>query len=114
MLRLCQGDESTEVMSDHIINSSRKLKVYVSLLFTSMLCNVKWNISHTKGRMGKSNNPADNIRAINLSNIFGKLIDVIVTNKENENVCASGLQVSFKPGPLASVCIWYGDLLSIF
>ncbi len=32
-----KGDGST-VMSDHIINASEKLKIYLSLLFSSMLC----------------------------------------------------------------------------
>ncbi len=36
-LRQGKGDGSTEVLSDHIINASGKLKVYLSLLFTSML-----------------------------------------------------------------------------
>ncbi len=37
-LRQNKGDGSTEVLSDHISNASGKLKVYLSLLFNSMLC----------------------------------------------------------------------------
>ncbi len=36
-LRQGKGDGSTDVLSDHIINANGKLKVYLSLLFTSML-----------------------------------------------------------------------------
>ncbi len=36
-LRQGKGDGSTEVLSEHIIKASGKLKVYLSLLFTSML-----------------------------------------------------------------------------
>ncbi len=36
-LRQGKGDGSTEGLSDHIITASEKLKVYLSLLFTSML-----------------------------------------------------------------------------
>ncbi len=45
-----------------------------------------------------------NFRAITLISIFGKLIDIIVINKENENLCTSGLQFSFKPGSSTDLC----------
>ncbi len=108
MLRQGKGDGSTEVLSDHIINTSGKLNVYLSLLFTSMLHHgilPEGMLNGTivpipKWKMDKS----DNFRAITLSSIFGKLIDIIVMNKENENVCTSGLQFSFKSGSSTSLC----------
>ncbi len=47
---------------------------------------------------------SDHFRAITLNSIFGKLIDIIVMNKENENLCTSCLQFSFKPGSSTSLC----------
>ncbi len=45
---------------------------------------------------------SDNFRAINFDGIFGKRIDMIVMNKQNENLCTSGLQFSLKPGSSTS------------
>ena len=70
--------------SDHIINGTLKLNVYISLLFTSM-------ISHGSAPEGlrlstlipipknkrKSLNDSDNYRAIALSSVLGKLLDRI-------------------------------------
>ncbi len=47
---------------------------------------------------------SDNFRAITLTSIFGKVNDIIVMNKENESLCTSGLQFSFKPGSSTSLC----------
>ncbi len=98
-------------MSDHIINASGKLKVYLSLLFTSMLPNGISPEGMLNGTMvpipkGRWANLtiSDNFRAITLSSIFGKLIDMIVMNKENENLSTSGIQYSFKPGSSTSLC----------
>lgn len=106
-----KSDGSTEVMSDHIINAGKKLSVYLSLLFTSMLhhgMSPQGMLNGTmvpipKGRWANLTT-SDNFRAITLSSIFSKIIDVIVMSKECDNLITSGLQFSFKPGASTSVC----------
>ncbi len=96
-LRQGKGDGSTEVLSDDIINASGKLKVFLSLLFTPILCHGispegmqnRTMIPIPKGRWSNLIT-SDTFRAITLSSIFSKLIDIIVMNKENQNLCTSG------------------------
>ncbi len=110
-LRQGKGDGSTDVLSDHIINSSGKLKVYLPLLFTSMLSHgisPEGMLNATmvplpKGRWANLTT-SYSFRAITLSSIFGKLIDMIVMNNENENLYTCDIQFSFKPGSSTHLC----------
>ncbi len=47
---------------------------------------------------------SDNFRAIILSSILCKSLDVVVLTKESDNLCSSNLQFSFKPGASTSLC----------
>ncbi len=43
-------------------------------------------------------------RAIILSSILCKILDVVILTKESDNLCCSNLQFSFKPGASTSLC----------
>ncbi len=47
----------------------------------------------------------NNFRAITLSSILCKLLEVIVMTEEKHNLCTSDLQFSFKPGGSTTLCI---------
>ncbi len=47
---------------------------------------------YTKGKRANLTT-SDNLRAITLSSIFGKLIDMIVMNKKNENLCTTAFNL---------------------
>ena len=89
--------------SDHIIQGTRRLQVYLSLLFTSML-------SHGFSPLGmcistlvpipknqrKSLGDSNNYRAIALSSILGKLLDRIILSKYQDKFITSDYQYGFK------------------
>ncbi len=47
---------------------------------------------------------SDNFRAIALSSIFGKVLDVIILIKEQKSLCTSNLQFDFKEGVSTTQC----------
>ncbi len=47
---------------------------------------------------------SDNFIAITLSSIFGKLLDFIILIKEENSICTSDLQFSFKTGSSTGLC----------
>ena len=55
---------------------------------------------------GKWTNPclSDNYRAITLSSILGKLLDLIIMNKEEKQLSTSNLQFSFKKNSSTTLC----------
>ncbi len=46
---------------------------------------------------------SDNFRAITLSSILCKILDVVILTKESDNLCFSNLQFSLKPGASTSL-----------
>ncbi len=48
---------------------------------------------------------SDNFRAITLSSILCKILDVVILTKESVNLCCSNLQFSFKNSASTSLCI---------
>ncbi len=47
---------------------------------------------------------SDHFRAITLTSIFGKLLDFIILIKEENSLCTSDLQFSFKTGSSTRLC----------
>ena len=47
---------------------------------------------------------SDNYRAITLSSIFGKILDMVILSKEENHLLTSNLQFSFKKGASTSIC----------
>ncbi len=98
-------DDSSEIVSDNIINACNSLSIHLAILFTMML---RYGFSPDgmlfgtmvpipKGRWANLSN-SDNFRAITLSSILCKILDVVILTKESDNLCSSNLQFSFKPG----------------
>ncbi len=104
-------DGASEVVSEHLIYSCRRVSVHLSLLFTTMLRHGLTPdgilngtmVPIQKGRWANLSS-SDNFRAITLSSILCKLLDVIILTKEEAHLCTSNLQFSFKQGSSTSLC----------
>ncbi len=110
-LKQTKSDGCTGILSIHIIHASDKLTVYLALLFTAMLHHgtspdgmlLATIVPLPKGRWANLSS-SDIFRAITLSSIFGKLLDFIIPIKEENSLCTSDLQFSFKTGSSTSLC----------
>ena len=104
-------DGSNELMSDHIIHSGNRLQLYLSYLYTVMIGHGMAPDDLVSGTMvpllkGKLANAtiSDNYRAITLSSLLGKLLEIIIMNKEEKNLKTSNLQFSFKKNHSTGLC----------
>ena len=89
--------------SDHIVNASKKYYVFLSLLFKTMLshsCVPSGLLLSTVTPIPKNKNKSlcnsNNYRGIALSNILGKLFDIILLKNNEELFNTSELQFGFK------------------
>ena len=97
--------------TDHIINGTNKLCVYLSLLFTGMLRHgyipnamlISTMVPIPKNQK-KSLNSSENYRAISLSSILGKLVDLIILNKNSNVFNTSDHQFGFKKDHSTTMC----------
>ncbi len=105
-------DGDSEVVLDHIIYSGESLSVHIVILFTPMLRHgltldgmlISTMISIPKGRWSNLS-ISENVRAITLSSIQFKLLDVVILSKEKGSLCPSDdLQYGFKQGFSMSLC----------
>ena len=104
-------DGSNELMSDHIINSSKMLQSCLSYLYTAMTGHGMapddlvsgMMVPLIKGRLANAT-LSDNYRAITLSSLLCKLLEIIIINKEENNLKTSNLQFSFKKGHSTGLC----------
>ena len=104
-------DGEGKLMSDHVLNGSNKLNVFIGFLFTALLrhgYSPDGAITGTmlpliKGRWSNSS-LSDNYRAITLSSIFSKMIDIIILHKFEGELQTSDLQFSFKKESSTSLC----------
>ena len=106
-----KSDGNGELMSDHIIHAGDKLHMHISSLLTSMIWHGQSPDGMIIGTMvpmpkGKWTNSclSDNYRAITLSSIIGKLLDIIIMNREEKQLLTSDLQFSFKKGASTTLC----------
>jgi hypothetical protein len=96
-------DGQTGHYSDHIINGTRKLHVFLSLLFSSMIfhgcapdgLHLSTLIPIPKNKR-KSLNDSNNYRAIALSSVLGKLLDRVILSKHYDKFATSDYQYGFK------------------
>ena len=98
-LKLGKSDGSEGLFSDHFINGTRKLYVFLSILFTLFLCHGFSPDSMILGTMipipkdkKKSLCSSSNYKAIALSSILSKILDWIILIKEQHSLCSSELQ----------------------
>ena len=104
-------DGNVELMSNHIIEAGDRLNVYLSLLLTAMIAHgnspdgMMWStLAPTPKGKWKDSGSSANYRAIALSSIFGKILDVIVMEKEEKQLLTSNMQFGFKKGASTSLC----------
>ena len=97
--------------TDHIIYGTNKLCLYLSLLFTGMLRHgyipnsmlISTMVPIPKNKK-KSLNNSENYRAISLSSILGKLLDLIILSKNSSVFNTSDYQFGFKKDHSTSLC----------
>ena len=111
IMKIGKRDGRSELYSDHIINGCDSLPVYLSLLFTGMLCHgtsprdiCKATIVPVPKNKRKSLSDSSNYRAIALSNVFSKLLDLIVLKCNREVPSTSDLQFGFKSDHSTTQC----------
>ena len=112
-LKLGKSDGLEGLFSDHFIKGTRKLYVFLSILFTLVLYH---GFSHDSLILGtmisipwdkkKPLCSLSNSRAIALSSILGKILDCVIIIKEQHTLCSSELQFGFKSGLLTTKCTY--------
>ena len=110
-LKLGKSYGSERLFSDHFINGTRKLYVFLSILFTLFLCHGFSPDSMIVGTMipipknkKKSLCSLSNYKAIALSCILSKMLDWIILINEQYSLCSSELQFGFKKDLLTKYC----------
>ena len=91
--------------SDHFINGTKRLYVFLSIIFTLFLSHGFTPDSLISGTMipipkdkKKYFCSSSNYRAIALSSILNKILDWIILLKEHKSLSSSPLQFGFKKG----------------
>ncbi len=102
-------DSESEIVSYHIIYSSESLGAHIAIWFTAMLRHgltldgMLIGFPIPNGRWANLST-SDNFRAITLSSILCKMLDVVILTKEKGSLCFSDLQYGFKQGYSTSLC----------
>ena len=105
-----KSDGEEGLQSDHIIYAPHQFKVLLTLIINSMLIHGTSPMSMITGVMvpiPKSKsllNCSSNYRAITLSSIIGKIVDLVILMKESKSLMSSNLQFGFKPGVSTTQC----------
>ena len=96
-------------MSDHIIHGKVVISNYLAL-FTAMLWHgiTPDNLKSTmipipKGRWANLSD-SNNFRTITLSSMIGKVLELVIMNREMNQLCTSELQFGFKEGLSTTMC----------
>ena len=113
-LKLGKSDGEEGLSSDHIINGPRLLYVLLTMVFNSMLIHGVSPESMLVGTMipipkdrRQLRCTSDNFRAITLSSIVGKLLDlIIILSKEQGALLTSQLQFGFKENMSTTQCTY--------
>ena len=104
-------DGYSDILSNHLIESGARLHVHLSFLLSSMvshglsLDDMLWStmVPVPKGKW-KNLSSSSNYRAIALSSIVGKLLDLIILEKEEKKQVTCPMQLGFKKGASTSLC----------
>ena len=112
-LKLGKSDGEEGLSSDHIINGPILLYVLLTMVFNSMLIHGLSPESMLVGTMipipkdrRQLRCTSDNFRAITLSSIVGKLLDLIILSKEQGALLTSQLQFGFKENMSTTQCTY--------
>ena len=110
---LKQGKSDGDICysTDHIINGTNLLNIYLSLLFSSMITHgvtpreiLLSTVVPIPKNKRKSVNDSDNFRGIALSSSIGKLLDWILLNSNRCILNSSDLQYGYKEGHSTTHC----------
>ena len=110
-LKIGKNDSWLPHTSDNIIHGTYVLHEYLSVLFNIMIIHgyspygmlVGTMVPLPKGKW-KSKRDSDNYRAITLSSLLGKLLDLIIIFKEGEKLETDNLQFGYKKGLSTTMC----------
>ena len=113
-LKLGKSDGEEGLSSDHIINGPRLLYGLLTMVFNSMLIHgVSPESMPLRGTMipipknrRQLRCTSDNFRAITLSSIVGKLLDLIIMSKEQGVLLTLQLQFCFKENMSTTQCTY--------
>ena len=110
-LKQGKHDGNSYQMSDHFIHSSNKGKVFLSLLFQSILSHgtmpeslLLGTITPVPKNVRKSLNESINYRGITVSSVLGKILDIILLQTNSNALSSSPLQFGFKKDHSTSQC----------
>jgi hypothetical protein len=102
--------------SNHVINASEKFHVYLSLLLNTILVHGYPPSAFCKGSIipipkctRKSLNDSNNYRAITLSSIICKIMDIVILNENKKVLVTSDVQFGFKPKSSTTHCAFVLD-----
>ena len=106
-----KSDGSTGMTTDHVIQGSKKLQLYIAMLLDGMFHHgyapdgflLSTIISIPKNRR-KSMNDSSNYRGIALSSVSGKIMDWIFLERYKDVFNTSDLQFGFKRGHSTTQC----------
>ena len=110
-IKLGKHDGKYSLTSDHVVTSSRRFLVILSILMSSMLVHgynaadllsstIISNPKDARGDMSRS----DNYRGIALCNSICKLFYIIVMKKCSDVLCTSDQQFAFKANHSTTLC----------
>ncbi len=110
-LKPSKKEGSIEVVSDHVINACEHLNIHFAILFIMVLRHVLspdgmlhgTMLPIHKRRLTNVSSPS-NVRAITISSVLCKLLDIIIMTKERDNLFTSNLQFNFKLGASLDFC----------
>ena len=110
-LKIGKNDSWLPHTSDSIIHGTNVLHEYLAVLFNIMIRHghspygmlVGTMVPLPKGRW-KSKRDSENYRAITLSSLLGKLLDIIIIFKEGEKLETDNLQFGYKQGVSTTMC----------
>ena len=104
-------DGTCYLYSDHLINGSKMLMVYISLMFKAMFSHgvVPRNLLESKiipipKNKKKSLSDLNNYRGIALSSIVGKILDKVLISKHSEVLSTCDMQFGFKKRHSTTQC----------
>ena len=99
------------MLSDHLKNGTKKLNIYISLLFTCMLIHgtapggllLSKLVPIPKNKRGNKSD-SSNYRAIAISSLLGKIFDLIVLSEQCKSLQTDNLQFGFKQNSYTVIC----------
>lgn len=106
-----KSDCKEGLTSDNFKNGTHLMKVYISLLFTTMLSHgiapegllLSTIVPILKNKRGNKCD-SNNYRAIAISSLLGKLFDIIVLKEQHTSLFTDVLQFGFKPNSSTIIC----------